>query len=483
MSDTAPSVGRRAAATPPGRRGLAGRRVDALVVLALVLPAATGAAFAVNRADDPAPPAAAPPTSARLTDASLVCAAGSSRAAGPVQLSRVPDVDGGEVVVRVSPKRAGAKAALRERGERSVRPGRLTSVAAAGDVAVTGRGTGAPGLVAGRTGPARAVAECRPPTYDEWYVGIGAAARQSSTIELANPDEGPAIVEIAVYGRYGPEPLDVPDLRGIRVPGRQVVRLDLSAKTPRRGTLAAHVLVVRGRVTTTVRHTFDPLGRDLPRVDFLPAQALPSTSNLLLGVPARTDGVIHLFNPGEDETRATVRVVSDSAVFTPAGLDEVAVPAGSVRQVSLSKVLTRKAAEGAVGLEVVSPEPLVASVRVLGDDLGLIGPSVAFDAGERVSAVVPAGPKALVLGGAERTGTVRVTAYDDRGKRLLDGKRVGVGADRGRRVRLPEAAALLVVEARNTAVAGTVVLTGDRLGALRLRPAQVDADVPAVRPG
>ena len=40
----------------------------------------------------------------------------------------------------------------------------------------------------------------------------------------------------------------------------------------------------------------------------------------------------------------------------------------------------------------------------------------------------------------------------------------------------------MIVEARNTPIAGTVMLTGDRVGVLRLRPAEVDADVPVVRP-
>lgn len=484
MSDEqTPTAGRRAdrgAASAPGRRGVVRRRrLDALAALSLLLPVVAGAAFAVTRADDPAPAPDVPPTSSRLTDASLVCASAASRTAGPVRLSRVPGLEGGNVAVRV----AGPDAAtLREQGRVRVQPDQLTSVTTDGDVAVTGTDAAAPGLVAGRTGAARAAAECRAPTFDEWYVGIGAAARQASIIELVNPDEGPAVVEVVLYGRHGPEPIDEQDLRGIRVPGHEVVRLDLSRMAPRRGTLAAHVTVVRGRVTTTVRHTYDPLGSSAPRIDFLPAQVAPLTSNLLLGVPAEGSGVVHLFNPGADEARATVRVVSGSAVFTPAGLDDVVVPAGSVRQVELSRVLTEQAAKGALGLEVVSAEPLVASVRLLDDDLGLVAPSTTFDADEPVASVVPEGPKTLVLAGATRSGTVRVTAIDADGGRLLDEKRVEVGADRGHSLKLPDEAVLVVVESGNTAIAGTVMLTGDRLGVLRLRPAEVDADIPDVRP-
>lgn len=468
----------RAGATAPGRRGIVRRhKVDVLVVLGMVLPTVVVTALALTDGDDAQPWADAPPSAARLTDASVACAAAASGTAGDVVVSRVPGMKGGPVDVRIAD---GGAVRLGDPGRVDVRSGELASVRSEGDVVVTGEDTAAPGLVAGRTGAARAAAECRSPAFDEWYVGIGAAARQSSTIELVNPDAGPAIVEIALYGHPGL--IEEKELHGIRVPGRQVMRLDLSQVTPRRGTLAAHVTVVRGRVVTTVRHTYDPLGRGTPRIDFLPAQAEPATDNLLLGVPADGDGTVHLFNPGEDEVRATVRVVSDKAIFTPAGLEDVVVPGGTVRQVPLNDVLTRAAADGALGLQVVSAEPLVASVRLLGDDLGLVAPATAIDQDRPTTSLVPAGPKALVLAGADGAGVVRVTAVDARGRLLLDEKRVEVGADRGHRVPLPDAAVLVTVESTNTPIAGTVMLTGDRVGVLRLRAAEVDAEVPVVRP-
>ncbi|MEZ0579201.1 DUF5719 family protein [Nocardioides sp. MH1] len=468
----------RAGSIAPGRRGSAQRRrVDLVVVLGVLLPVVVAGSLALVRGEDSSPYADAPPSSAPLSDASVVCAAAGSTTAGDVVVTRVPDTRAGKVAVRVA---QGGAADLAPRSPVDVRPDALTTIGTDGDVVVRGKDAAAPGLVAGRTGEARAAAECRAPAFDEWYVGIGAAAKQSSTIELANPDGGPAVVEIALYGRHGLVQED--ELHGISVPGNQVVRLDLSKVAPRRGTLAAHLTVTRGRVVPTVRHTYDPLGRGTPRVDFLPAQAEPSGDNLLLGVPADGSGEINVFNPGASEVRATVRVVSDSSTFTPAGLDEVVVPAGTVRQVPLSQVLTKRARAGALGLEVVSATPVVASVRLLGDDLGLIAPVTAIDPGRPATTIVPLGPKSLVLGGATGAGTVRVTATDARGKVLLDGKRIEIGAERGAGLKLPDAAVAVTVEARNAAVAGTVVLTGDRIGVLRVRPAEVDAEVPVVRP-
>lgn len=479
MSDQ--QSGRRADRSGPtsaGRRGIVRRRkVDALVVLGMILPAAVAAAVAVIDGDDAGPWPTAPPSDARLTEASVVCAAAASTTAGDVGITRVPQVRGGTVQVRVA---EGGEVTLEERDTPDVRPGQLTPVATDGDVLVTGTHAGAPGLVAGRIGPARAAAECRPPTFDEWYVGLGAAAKQSSTIELVNPDVGPAVVEIALYGRRGP--VEEQDLQGIRVPGHEVMRIDLSQVVPRKVTLAAHLTVVRGRVATTVRHTYDPLGRGTPRIDFLPAQEEPATENLLLGVPADGAGEIHVFNPGDDEVRATIRVISDSATFTPAGLRDLVVPGGTVRQVMLSDVLTEEAADGALGLEVVAEQPLVTTARVLGEDLALVAPATPFDADLPTTAVVPEGPKTLVLAGATGEGTVRVSATDARGTLLLDEKRVEVGADRGHGLKLPDRAVVVTVEARNTAIAATVMLTGGRVGVLRLRPAEVSAAIPVVRP-
>jgi hypothetical protein len=148
----------------------------------------------------------------------------------------------------------------------------------------------------------------------------------------------------------------------------------------------------------------------------------------------------------------------------------------------LSQVLTEEAAEGAVGLQVVAAQPLVASVRVVDDDLGLVGPSTAIGAEQPVASVVPEGPKQLVLAGAERAGVVQVTATDAEGELLLDEERVEVGADRGHSLELPDRAVLVTVRARNTPIAGTIMLSGGRVGVLRLFPAEIDADVPVVRP-
>ena len=263
----------------------------------------------------------------------------------------------------------------------------------AGAVVLTGEGAAAPGLVAGRAAGAAAAPECRPPSYDEWYVGLGASAQDSSAFELVNPDPGAAVVEIVLYGPSGE--IEEPALRGIRVPGNEVKVLDLSEIAPRRVRLAAHLTVTRGRISAAVRHTYDPLG-----------------------------------------------------------------------------------------LRVESAAPVVAGVEVLEGDLGRVGPVTAEE--DTSVTVVPEGPKRLLLGAAIRPGVIRVTATDADGKVLMDEERVEISSDRAASLALPDAAVAVTVEPRNTPIAGTVLLTGTArapvFGQVRLRPAEVYAQVPAVVP-
>ena len=50
-------------------------------------------------------------------------------------------------------------------------------------------------------------------------------------------------------------------------------------------------------------------------------------------------------NPGEDEARASVKILTADAAFAPEGLDEIRVPPGTVQTLDLS----RPGAEGRPG--------------------------------------------------------------------------------------------------------------------------------------
>jgi hypothetical protein len=345
-------------------------------------------------------------------------------------------------------------------------------------VVVTGEGDLAPGLLAGRFGEPLVAPECRAPAFDEWFTGVGAGAKHASVLELVNPDPGPAIVDTLVYGRDGL--VDAQPLRGVAVPGRSVVRLDLARELPRRDELALHVTTTRGRVSAALVDTYDELGNRGSAVDYLPAQAEPTTANLLLGLP---DGggrrVLLLANPAETETRAAVKVVTEKSVFAAVGSEDVLLPPQSVTKVSIAPLLRGRNAKDAIGLLVESGTPVTATARFfIGRDLSH---AVSPEPLTETSLVVPEGRKELLLAGASRAGVVRVVARDAAGEVLAE-RRTEVVADRGAAVPLPERAALITVTTNGATIAGSVLATGDGAAALRLRPQQRSGLVAAVRP-
>ena len=165
----------------------------------------------------------------------------------------------------------------------------------------------------------------------------------------------------------GPDgPVDVPAMRGVTVPGGRTVRFDLAAVVPDRADLSLRVVVSRGRLGAHVVDLVDELGGGVRSRDWLPPQAAPATTSYLVGLGGKQgDRVLAVANPGDDEVRVTLRVVTKESEFTPAGLEELTVPPGGTTSVDLSRVLGSRAARGAIGLRLDSSLPVTASMRTL----------------------------------------------------------------------------------------------------------------------
>lgn len=450
------------------------RRVDVLVVLAMVLPSVVLASLTLIRGEE-ADLVPTPPHVDHLTRASLVCPTPAVRPAGDVRVTRTPGAAGGEVAVRIAEgdRTTGAGRVGADQGVNPIDGRRAATV-------LTGRGDAAPGLVAGRD-ERGAIPECRAPWYDEWFVGLGAATRESSVIELVNPDPSVAVVDIEIHGPDGP--LEDASWRGVTVPAHGVEWVRLS-EHPVRAAVAAHVTVSRGRISASARHTWDALGRATATTDYVPAQSQAATENLLLGVPERGQRRrLHLANPGDDEVRVRIHVVTEDATFVPTGTDEVSVPPRSQVAVGLNDSLDADAAAGALGLLIESTDPVVAGVRTLVDgDLLTVGPAAVHD--EPLVALAPGGDQSLVVAGATRAGTVRITAVAAGGRVIWDEKRFEIDPGHAMEVELPPRAARIVVTARNTPIAATLLATdAGGSAAARLFPARTHAEVPDVRPG
>lgn len=512
---------------PPGGRRAVGerRRLEGTVVAALLVPLlALGALLLVDRPGAPGA-AGAPagrggtPVQAPLSAVDLGCPSGGGDGAGvsaPRVLLAAPgargaDGAGGGAGGGTAPE--GALAVDVAGGDRrAVAPDGAGTASTAvtpvrgGDAAVVVRGRGdlAPGLLAlrvgsgtGRTGPAAArdgsaAVACPAPRPAQWFTGVGAGATHASVLELVNPDAGPAVADVTVLDGTGTA--DVPALRGVTVRGGEALRLDLAQVAPRRGELALRVVVTRGRLATSVLDRVDRLGRGGVRADWLPSQPEPATDQLLPGlVEGRGGRTLAVANPGDDEARVTVRVVTRDSTLSPVGLDTVVVEPGTVESVDLSTLLGREAAAGAVAVRLTSSAPVTATLRqaVAGDLAHAVG---AVPLATAVT-LLPPGAARVVLAPADAVGTVDVATWAADGtalpvlRRELDPGRAAV-------VRLPRRAARVAVVVDGTtrtgeavSAAGAVVVAGrgrGRGGGTAVLPlvALVDrALVPQVGPG
>jgi hypothetical protein len=182
----------------------------------------------------------------------------------------------------------------------------------------------APALSAARADAGPAATSCVAPQPEQWFTGLGAAAKHSSVLELVNPDPGPAVADISLIGSRGP--VEAPSLRGITVPGGSSLRVNLAREIPLRGELSAEVVVSRGRLGVFVVDTYDELGRGDAGVDWLAAQQ-PGEDLTILGLPGGPGSrALVVANDGDDEARVVVRVVTSDSAFRPTGLDDIRVP-------------------------------------------------------------------------------------------------------------------------------------------------------------
>lgn len=465
MNDQVPTPGRvrRLVAALPSWR-----RPDLLSVVAVLLPVLTlVAALFVNT--DRSGVERVAPEETPLTRATLICPPGGSEVS-------VASVSGatGEVTVRAG----------EDDVELSVQPDQLSLLDIGRRSAViTGRDDLAPGLVANRYGRPWASMDCRPPVVDQWFTGVGAGAKHRSMLQLINPDGGRAVVDIVVLGRRGE--VSVPALRGLAISGGETRRFDLAEIIPRRDDLALHVTTLRGRISASVLDSFQELGRGQGGSDGLASQDEPSASNLLLGLPAgRGQRTLILANPGDDEGRATVKLVTAESVFVPAGAKDVVLPPKSVVRVGLAPLLAgtgKSDTSRPYGVQVDSTvETTAGLVAFVEGDLVQSVPTPPLDGAGTV--VLPKADKQLVLGGASAQGVVTVSLWDKAG-RSLSVERVEIVRDKGYVVMLPRNARLMTLLPERTTISGVVLVTGDGATLVRIREPVLTGLEPYVEPG
>ncbi len=228
--------------------------------------------------------------------------------------------------------------------------------------------------------------------------------------------------------------------------------------------------------------TADELGSGASSSDWLPAQPEPTTSNVLLGAAAgQGTRDLALANPGEDEARVTVKVISPKSVFAPEGLDEIRLAPGAVKRVDLSEQLAAAIPEGAFGLQVDSTVPVTATLRSFVDgDLSHATSGTPVTTGSTV--IVPEGDKQVLLADADGVGAVTVVARSADGKKLAT-EHAEVRPGTGAVVKLPPKATLVSVVPSRVSVVGAVQVTGAGAAVVPLAELVRNGLIPDVRPG
>ena len=456
--------GRRRAAAPS-----AGGRPSPLTLLALLIPLLTVAALSLVR---PAatPVTTHPPTEVDLDRATAVC---------PARLPGADDIVLGNTTL------ASGDLAVRVDGEDTTET--LTSGVGAlderGEVVVSAEDDLAPGLVVTRAGSGSATV-CSEPAPEQWFTGVGAAAEHASTLTLINPDRGPAVADVTVYDGSGV--VDVPALRGLRVPGGRSATFALADVVPSRDALALGVSVSRGRLGASVVDVIDPVGRPRPVREWLPAQAEPSESSYVVGVGTAPAGSVAgrfltVANPGDSEVRVELRLVGLDSEFAPAGVEELRLAPESVQEVDLGRVLRGRVAEDVQGVLLDATAPVTATLRThVSDDLALAvaGPGVDSEAG----VALPAGAKRIVVAGATAPGVVVLQAWDADGEEVVSERRVEVEPATATRIRLPDDAVMALVRLGRTSAVVSVEVVDRGLSVLPLRQLVTTGLLPDVRP-
>lgn len=336
-----------------------------------------------------------------------------------------------------------------------------------------------PGLAGavGRTRPRLAATPCVQAGSRAWFTGAGAEVDHAATLELVNPESGPAVVRVRVLGPDGP--VETLDMREVSVPPGERVSVELTEAAPAVGEVALEVRTSRGRVAAFVTDRVGVLGAARPATELLPSQATPRRTVVLGGLPARADGhVLVVANPGEFETLATVAVQGADGTFVPEDAAEVRVPPGGTAAVDLGDAVGRPAA--AVRVQADAPVTAVVRSRV-GADITYAGPVRTL--GPAAGAVLPPGTSATVqLSSVRAAHTVVVQAYAADGT-ALEQQEVEVPAAGTLAVALPGRARTVVVRDGGTRVRGAVVLRGDTgVAALPLRPGAARGRTPVAVP-
>lgn len=286
-------------------------------------------------------------------------------------LGAMPSADGQPLTVGPLDADASSLASVDTRGPAATATVDGTDSAVSSDgrpLVVRASGALAPGLAAtqvttvtGGEVTGVAAATCGRATTEVWFAGLGTELGHRPRLTLVNPEQTAAEADVMLYGPDGL--VEAPALLDVVVPPRGIVSFELDAVAPDLEQLAVEIRVQIGRVTAGIRDVrvggLDSLG-----VDWVPPAVPPATRTVVPGVSGGSGPrLLHLVAPGDLDTRVQLRLLTPTGAITPSGLEEIEVPAGTVRAVDLADVTGSEVS----AVELTADQPVVAGLRVVGD--------------------------------------------------------------------------------------------------------------------
>ncbi|MFD3521362.1 DUF5719 family protein [Streptomyces sp. NPDC058653] len=203
---------------------------------------------------------------------------------------------------------------------------------------------------------------CTPPDTDFWFPGASTDKTRQDYVHLTNPDDTPAVADIALYGKEGT--LKSSTGEGIPVPARSSVPVLLSTLTAEaEPNVTVHVSTRTGRVGAVVNAVEEKVGGD-----WLAASADAAPTAVLPGVPADATSVrLVVFAPGEDDAELKVQLAGKSGTIVPASASETLnVKSGMTASLDLGDVTKGEAGSVRIGpAEGAGETPVVAALRVV----------------------------------------------------------------------------------------------------------------------
>lgn len=274
-----------------------------------------------------------------------------------------------------------------------------------------------------------AAQNCTAPMNDQWLVGASTKVGVTSVLNLSNPTQTAATVNLSLFGGEGP--IDAAGARGILVPAGQTKSIVLAGLAANQADLAVRVqstgAAVGASIQTSTLRGLTPGG-----VDYIASSAAPSLKKVLTGIRLEDPKLLRdVKNKASDEqasnallisaagsSDATVEVTLDStkgSVDFPGG--RVTVPAGTVTEIPLEEVPA-----GNYSITLNSDGLIVAGVRTLSAteadkpvDLAYMSDSPQLGSQQLVT--LPNGFDArLYFSSGDASGDIRMTPVDSNGK-------------------------------------------------------------------